>query len=184
MKIDRNFVFRGDRRYLQSATLFDDLISRRGPDARDIDFRFARKTAKQVSYLDGKPDAADVLVAEWSDACGHVYVVERDESIDRSEPYDEAALVARLSVTGRDVDVPPDIGSYSRIDAMVAAFKHLLQRVYPDVARKYVFVRIRLARMPQGPVRIHYARDIGRFFQGDILEEGTAVGQIFFGIWS
>lgn len=183
MKTDRTFSFRGDRQYLQSASLFDDLIRFRGPHARDIDFRFSHKTDKQVSYLDARPEAGERVIAEWSDAGGRLFAVERDEPIYESRPYDEPALVRLLRVDGRTVHVPADIGAFTRIEALVAAFKHLLLSTYPDIRRKYVFVRIRLKHEPQGASEITYARDIGTFFQGDIRENGEMVGQIFFGIW-
>lgn len=183
MSDESDFAFRGDRKYLQSATLFDDLVARRGDAARDIDLRFARRTDRQVRYLAQRPDEGESLVAEWHDEGGDVFVVEGNAPIERSEPYDEPSLVAGFRFAGRTVDVPADIGRFSRIEAIVAAFKHLLHRVYPDVARKYVFVRIRLAKLPEGALRIVYARDIGRFFQGDIVEGDRTVGQIFFGVW-
>lgn len=184
MRSDRYFTFKAKRDYLHSTSLFDDLLAFRGELARDIDFRFAHKTARQVSYLDRRPGPDDVLVAEWNDARGRVFVVERDEPIARSEPYDEDALAAGLKVDGRTIDIPANVLPHSRIEALVAAFKRLLHLVHPDSPRRYAFVRIRLAHMPQGAVQIRYARDIGSFFQGDILEEGRSLGHIFFGSWS
>lgn len=183
MKTDRTFTFRGDRQYLQSASLFDDLIRFRGPESTDIDFRFSHKTDRQVSYVDTRPDAGERVVAEWSDSQGQLFAVERDDPIRESLPYDEPALVRLLRIEGRTVHVPADIGAFTRIEALVAAFKHLLLSTYPDIRRKYVFVRIRLTHEPQGATDITYARDIGAFFQGDIRENGQLLGQIFFGVW-
>lgn len=185
MKSDRQFRFKAKRDYLHSTSLFDDLVAFRGPSARRIDFRFSRRTDRQVSYIDTRPDEADVVVAEWSDAGGRLYVVEREEAIVGAAAYDEAALVSRLTVQGRTVEVPADLGEFSRIDAMVAAFKHLLQQCSPlDGERKHAFVRIRLDHVPEGPTSITYARDLGAFYQGDIRENGALLGHIFFGIWS
>jgi hypothetical protein len=183
MKTDRTFTFRGDRQYLQSASLFDDLIRFRGAHARDIDFRFSHKTDRQVSYVDSRPEAGERVVAEWTDAGGQLFAVERGEPIRESLPYDEPSLVRLLRVEGRTVEIPADIHGFSRIEALVAAFKHLLLCTYPGIRRKYVFVRIRLKHEPQGASQITYARDIGAFFQGDIRENGEIVGQIFFGVW-
>jgi hypothetical protein len=183
MKADRTFSFRGDRRYLQSASLFDDLIRFRGAQAQEIDFRFSHKTDNQVSYVDARPDEGQRVIAEWSDAGGRLFAVERNEPITESLPYDEPALVRLLRIDGRTVHIPADIGLFSRIEALVAAFKHLLLTTYPDVRRKYVFVRIRLKHEPTGATDITYSRDIGAFFQGDIRENGEPVGQIFFGTW-
>jgi hypothetical protein len=185
VKSDRQFTFKAKRDYLHSTSLFDDLVAHRGDLARQIDFRFSHKTDRQVSYLDTRPSPQDVLVAEWSDAGGQLYVVERNEAIREAVPYDEAALVSRFRINGRTVEIPAELGPFTRIDALVAAFKHLLQQVSPlEGGRKHAFVRIRLARVPQGATSITYARDIGTFSQGDIREDGKLLGQIFFGVWT
>ena len=185
MRSDRHFTFKAKRDYLHSTSLFDDLVAFRGASPRQIDFRFSHKTGKQVSYLDTLPGPADVLVAEWSDADGRLYVVERNDPIREAVGYDEAALVSRFALDGRTVHIPAELGGFTRIDALVAGFKHLLQRVSPlDAGRKHAFVRIRLAHVPEGAASITYARDIGAFSQGDIFEDGKLLGQIFFGIWT
>ena len=181
-RLDRDFDFRGDRNYLQSASLFDDLISLRGPGVKDIDFRFHRRTANQVSYVD-VPSGTEEIVAEWQDSLGKVFIVERAETISRSTPYDEPALVARFVREGDCVRLPAEVAPFTRIEALVAAFKFLLQRRFPDIPRKYVFVRLRLRYLPEEAMAVCYSRTIGEFFQGDIRVDGKAVGQIFFGEW-
>lgn len=183
MHLDRTFKFLGDRKYLQSASLFDDLLELRGADTTAIDMKFHRQTGNQVSYVDALPSPTIEPVAEWRDSGGTIHVIERDEPITESVPYDEPKLVQMLDVNGRVVDIPASTPSFTRISAMVGAFKLLLQTVYPDLKRKYVFARIRLAHCPQGAVQIRYARDIGPFFQGDIVADGKPLGQIFFGVW-
>jgi hypothetical protein len=181
MRVDREFQFRGDRKYLQSASLFDDLIALRG-GVTDIDFKFHHKSGHQVAYVDELP-SDQALVAEWRDSKGAVYVVERPEPILRATPYDEPVLVAKFRIEGRNAFIPADVAPFTTIEALVAGFKRLLQAVYPDISRKYVFVRIRLRQLPEGPVVLRYSRDIGSFFQGDIAVDGKPVGQIFFGEW-
>jgi hypothetical protein len=80
MKIDREFQFRGDRNYLHSAAVFDDLLKLRGADATKIDLKFHRRTVQQVTYTDD-PEAAGRAVAEWSDSGGKLYIVEREDGI-------------------------------------------------------------------------------------------------------
>lgn len=181
-RIDRTFPFRGDRKYLQSASLFDDLITLRGSDVRDIDFLFHRKTANQVSYV-AEPAEAEEIVAEWTDSRGKLFVVERPESISQSTPYDEPALVSCFTLDRDCVHVPADIGPFTRIEALVAAFKALLQRRFPDTPRKYVFVRSRLRFLPEEALDVCFSRTIGEFFQADIRAGDGSVGQIFFGEW-
>jgi hypothetical protein len=185
VNIERHFQFRGDRKYLQSASLFDDLIELRGRQAENIDFKFHRKTGNQVIYATDRPEDEQDIVAEWKDASERIFIIESDKPITNALPYDEPALVRRfaLDLQAREIDIPADIGSFSRMESMVAGFKNLLQSVYPDVVQKYVFVRIRLKKLPQEGLTIRYSRDIGEFFQGDIRSGNEALGQIFFGVW-
>lgn len=184
MKLDRTFRFRGTRDYLHSASLFDDILQIRGIDAKNIDMKFHHRTIRQVSYVDTQPASSNVVVAEWKDDAGTLYVIEREEPILEREPYDEPGLADRFDIEGRDVDIPAGIGPFTRIEAIIAGFKRLLHtcRDIPEGAR-YAFVRVRLQHCPQHAMRIRYTRDIGEFFQGDISEQGTRVGQIFFGVW-
>lgn len=183
-RLDRTFEFRGTRNYLHSTSLFDDLIALRGGggDVRDVDFRFHHKSGNQVSYVDAPADG-ETVVAEWTDSRGKVFVVERPEPIVRSAPYDEPALGARLAVDGDCIRIPADIGPFTRIEALVAGFKLLLQRRFPETPRNYVFVRSRLRFLPEQAMDVCFARTIGEFFQADIRADGTHVGQIFFGEW-
>ena len=183
MKIDREFQFRGDRNYLHSAAVFDDLLKLRGADATKIDLKFHRRTVQQVIYTDD-PEATGRAVAEWSDSGGKLYIVEREDGISNRVVYDEPSLARMLEIDGRIVRIPAETPGFTRIEALVAGFKLLLQTVHAGVERKYVFVRIRLDRCPEGAMEIRYSRGIGVFFQGDIAETGKGiVGQIFFGTW-
>lgn len=182
MKLDRTFRFRGNRDYLHSTSLFDDMLQLRGTDATRIDMKFHQRTAHQVSYVDKLPTGQDP-VAEWSDAAGKLYVVTREETITDIEPYDEPALVRMLSIGDRTVCVPRLTPGFSRIEAIIAGFKQLMQEARPT-KMKYVFVRVRLDQLPESELQIRYTRDIGAFFQGDILVNGRVAGQIFFGEWA
>ncbi|MGH8213293.1 MAG: hypothetical protein ACREPP_08725 [Rhodanobacteraceae bacterium] len=182
MRLDRTFQFRGNRDYLHSAAVLDDLLRIRHADTTNIDLKFHRRTVQQVSYTD-EPQAAPDSVAEWSDSSGKLWLVERAEYITERVPYDEPALVRMFEVDGRTVKSPPRTPGFTPADAMVAAFKHLLQTVHAGIERKYVFVRIRLDHCPGTAFEIRYVRDIGAFFQGDIGEDGKVIGQVFFGVW-
>jgi hypothetical protein len=182
MTCEPTFRFRGQRRYLHSTSLFDDLLQRRGAAAMPVDMKFHQRTARQVRYMEALPSSNEP-VAEWSDAAGKLYVLPREETITEIEPYDESALISMLALEGKTVSVPATTPGFSRIEAIIAGFKHLMQQARPT-DKKYVFVRIRLDRMPQGTFKIRYARDLGAFFQGDILVDGEALGHIFFGEWA
>jgi hypothetical protein len=183
MKVDRTFTFRGSRGYLHSTSVFADLLQLRGADATAIDLKFHRRTAHQVAYTDD-PDLAGHAVAEWNDAQGKLFIIERDEPIAKREPYDESRLADMLEVSGRMVRIPASTPGFTRFEALVAGFKRLLETSPAGAQRKYAFVRVRLTQVPEGTMEICYTRDIGAFFQGDISADGVRLGQIFFGEWT
>ena len=186
MAHDRTLCFKGSRQYLHSTTLFDDIVLLRGPDVAGIDFTFKHKTGRQVSYVPAgqfDPAAGAVEVASWRDGRGEIRVVERDAAIDCRTDYDEDALARSFAYEAERVTLPAQIGGHSVIEAIVAAFKALLQRTVAGPESKLAFVRIRLSAVPQLPLEVRFSRRIGEFYQGDIRVDGRAVGQIFFGEW-
>lgn len=184
MIIERTFRFRGSRDYLHSTSLFDDILQLRGDAATCIDMTFHRRTAQQVSYTDVRPANPEAVVAEWHDAAGALYVVERDAPITEREPYDEARLAGMCAIAGRVITIPADIQPFTRVESIIASFKRLLHscRELPP-GTQYAFVRLRLQHCPQGTLQITYARSVGSFMQGDISEQGAGIGQVFFGVW-
>lgn len=175
--------FRGDRNYLQSATLFDDVLEWSGGRPRNIDFVFHKKTDRQVGYETSAPAEDSRLVAKWRDDDKVIFVVESDKPITLREGYDEQALVDRFAFNPDGVAVPADIGDFSVMEAIVAAFKALLHRTVTPHKPKLVFVRVRLQSAPELPLEVRFSRRIGEFYQGDIRAGARPVGQIFFGEW-
>ena len=175
--------FRGDRNYLQSATLFDDLLAWRGGNPRNIDLTFHRKTERQIGYETSAPEDGATVVATWRDADRSVFVVEGDEPITQRVAYDEQSLVDRFTFGPDGVTVPARIGDFTVIEAIVAAFKALLHRTVVQHKPKLTFVRIRLESVPELPLQVRFSRRIGEFYQGEIRLDGRTVGQIFFGEW-
>jgi hypothetical protein len=184
MKLDRTFRLRGNREYLHSTSLFDDILKLRRETAKNIDMKFHRRTTHQVRYIDTRPTSNDVVVADWRDDAGALYVIEREEPILDREPYDEPALARMFTIEGREVRIPKQIQPFTRIEAIVAGFKRLLHecRDIPS-GSQYAFVRVRLRHCPEDAICIDYARNVGAFPQGDISEHGAGMGQIFFGVW-
>jgi hypothetical protein len=175
--------FRGDRNYLQSATLFDDMLAWGGGNPRNIDLVFHRKTERQVGY-DTSPPADDaLLVATWRDADKAIFVVESDQPITQRVAYDEQSLSTGSSSVPTASWCPPTSAISPVMEAIVAAFKALLHRTVVPHKPKLVFVRVRLQSVPQLPLEVRFSRRIGEFYQGDIRADGRAVGQIFFGEW-
>jgi hypothetical protein len=175
--------FRGDRNYLQSATLFDDLLAWGGGSPRNIDLTFHRKTDRQVGYETSPPADEGALVATWRDADKAIFVVESDQPITQRVGYDEQSLVDRFTFGPDGVAIPAQIGDFSVMEAIVAAFKALLHRTVVPHKPKLVFVRVRLQAVPRLPLEVRFNRRIGEFYQGDIRADGRSVGQIFFGEW-
>jgi hypothetical protein len=175
--------FRGDRDYLQSATLFDDILQWRDVSPRNIDFTFHKKTDRQVGYGAVAPQDDSSLVASWRDDDRRIFVVESDAPITLREGYDEQALVDRFSFGPDGVAVPTNVGDFSPMEAIVAAFKALLHRTVVPHKPKLVFVRVRLQSVPALPLEVRFSRRIGEFYQGEIRADAHPVGQIFFGEW-
>ena len=176
-------TFKGDRRYLQSASVFDDLVSRLEAPVSDIDFIFHRQTMNQVRYITEAPVSASDLVASWRDSKRQIFVVDSGLPVTESTPYDEAALVEMLAFDADKATVPAALGEFTFLEGIVAAFKHLLIRRYPERRAKYVFVRLRLKHVPHSKVTVRYSRQIGGFFQSVIESESCQLGQLFYGEW-
>lgn len=183
MMLDREFSFRGERRYLHSTSILNDMLELRKGASDGFDFRFDRKTAAQVRYQDVAPAERDNLVGIWSDGEGTVYIVERDVRIADSQPYDEDGLAGRFEIANGVVRVPDALGGYTVTDAIVAAFKALLHAGAAGTAARLAFVRMRCERLPGLPLRIVYSRRIGGFYQGDIHDWAGTCGHIYFGEW-
>jgi hypothetical protein len=175
--------FRGDREYLQAATVFDDILDWFDGSPRNIDFTFHRKTDRQVGYATTAPKDESQLVAKWHDDDKTIFVVESDIPTTLRKDYDEQALVERFSFGPGGVAVPTDVGDSSPLEAVVAAFKALLHRTVVPHKPKVVCVRVRLQSLLELPLEVRFNRRIGEFYQGDIRADGHPVGQIFFGEW-
>jgi len=175
--------FRGDRNYLQSATLFDDLLAWGGGNPRNIDLTFHRKTERQIGYETSTPGEGATVVATWRDAGKSIFVVESDQPITQRVAYDEQSLVDRFEFGPDGVVVPTDIGDFTVMEAIVAAFKALLHRTVVPHKPKLTFVRVRLESVPHLPLEVRFSRRIGEFYQGEIRVDGRVAGQIFFGEW-
>lgn len=183
MNLDRNLSFKGERNYLHSTTLFDDITETIAGDLSNIDFTFNKKSDRQVRYQSMPPADRSKLVALWRNDAQTVFIVEREEAISLRVPYDEERLVQRFLFDGASVNVPADLGEFSAIEAVVAAFKELLHRDVVVHKPKVAFARIRLHSKPVLPLKLCYVRRIGEFYEGKILSNDDPVGRIFFGEW-
>jgi hypothetical protein len=183
MELEPDFAFRGSRDYLHSTTLMNELLRQRNGAPAGFDFRFDRRTDRQVRFQDQAPAQGQALVGIWRDAAGSVHVVERDERISRAEPYDEDGLANRLQFGENAVDLPAELPGYTPVEAIVAAFKALLRRGPAGPGAKVAFVRLACNATLALPLRIVFSRRLGDFFQGDIESAGKSIGRIHFGEW-
>ena len=183
MELEPDFAFRGSRNYLHSTTVMNELLRLRDGAPGGFDFRFDKRTDRQVRFREEAPAEGEVLVGTWRDAKGAVHIVERDARIERAEPYDEDGLANRLAFDGNAVDLPMELPGYTPAEAIVAAFKALLRRGAAGPDAKVAFVRLACNATPTLPLRIVFSRRLGDFFQGDIEASGKPFGRIHFGEW-
>lgn len=183
MDLEPDFAFRGSRNYLHSTTVMNELLRLRDGAPGGFDFRFDRRTNRQVRFQDHAPLEGEVAVGTWRDAAGMVHIVERDAHIERAEPYDEDRLASSLGFNENTVELPAELPGYAPVEAIVAAFKALLRRGPAGPDAKVAFVRLACNASPGLPLRISYSRRLGDFFQGDIEAAGKPLGRIHFGEW-
>lgn len=183
MAHEPDFAFRGSRNYLHSTTVMNELLRLRDGAPQGFDFRFDRRTDRQVLFQEEAPSQGQVLVGTWRDATGTVHIVEREGRIGLAEPYDEDGLAGQLAFDGNAVELPAELPGYTAVEAIVAAFKALLRRGPAGPDAKVAFVRLACSAAPQLPLRIAYSRRLGDFFQGDIEAAGKSLGRIHFGEW-
>jgi hypothetical protein len=174
------FVFKGERDYLHSASLFDYILAQLETVPTRIDFRFSRRTAQRCRLITQRPHN-DSLVASYEDAGNRLYAVETGQAITDRVLYDEDAIAAHFTLDGNAVLVATACG-YSFIECAVAGYKRLLISLYGK--KRFAFVRVVLARIPEGPFKISFARELGgNFYEGKISEDGVGIGGIFYGTW-
>jgi hypothetical protein len=182
--IRSEFFFRGDRRYLHSATVLNFILHRIPGSHEDIDFEFSTKTAKQVMFVFPGDESQGTRVGRYSDSDTRIDIYETAEPITESEPYPESELAFHFEVMGDRVRIPLAGEDFTAIDKIVAAFKYLLTFKFPENKKKYAFARLKLDRLPARVFFIEYKRRISKaFYDGSIEEDGQQIGSIYFGEW-
>lgn len=186
MSVSKNwFVFRGERDYLHSASLFDFIVTEYASKAGapgGIDFIFMKKS-KHVCRVETVIFESEALVASYKDDHGQYYIYETEDLISKKVSYREPCLGEDFSIKGETSYVSLIDGRDSFIDLSIAAYKELLTLLFPQNNKKYIFARIQLTYIPTTSFEISYKRKISkRFFEGEITVDGAAVGLIYFGV--
>jgi hypothetical protein len=179
------FVFRGERDYLHSTTLFDFILAEYAGNAgvpQHIDFTFVHKT-NRICRVEVTNQGNAGLVASYNDVNCQYYLYETDLLIERREPYSEPVEGDAYVIAGECVSIPGIGENNSFIELAVAAYKGLLTSILPEFRERYVFARMKLDRIPASLFEICYKRKVAKhFFEGEIRVDGIAVGLIYFGI--
>ena len=181
MKSD--FAIKGSRDYLSGSIVFDFIVKRLAPDPRDLDLVFHKKTLNNCLFSETLPaDAA--LVAKYRDAQRTVYVLETPEVIQKRVEYPEEKIVAACRFDGAAAEVPAEIPGFSFIEKLVAAYKQILQTMHKGENHRFIFVQLRLKRIPAGVFSLRHERRLGNgFFQAAVLEGAERLGTVFFNEW-
>ena len=187
--------FKGARDYLQGPDIYDETLSwvcsNRG-EAREIDIAFHRIARRQLDLAMGDLPVGLEPVAVCSytlaDRLERIYLIESDEPVSARYPYPEEDIVRGMTVdaaarTGR----LRGSGPYSDIEVWVAMTKALHQRVFPELAGKWLFVRGRFSQYQRSHGVENFELTIkacfnNKFTRSEALVAGKKAGEIFFSI--
>lgn len=182
MKSD--FAIKGQRDYLSGSIVFDFIMDKMRREPRDLDIVFYKKTLNNCLFSTEPPEPGAALVARYRDRDGTVHVLETSEVIQRQVDYPEEKVVAACRFFGTEAEVPAEVAGFSFIEKLVAAYKQMLQTMHAGEKHKFIFVQLKLQRLPAGAFSVHHERRLGNgFFQAAVLEAGSRIGTVFFNEW-
>jgi hypothetical protein len=177
------FQFRGKRDYVHGTAILDWLSS---IDACPEKLRaeFHHMSARQCDVCESE-DANRTLVATYASQGKQQWLYESDEPMVDRHPCNEKDIVTQVRIIDSSAYFEfPNIEGASFSQSIVAAYKHLLPTLYPDVTRPYVWTAVELDRIPaSGHCEVRHRRTLGkRFFEGHIFVDEQPVGKMFFGL--
>lgn len=184
MNTKNYYYFKGERTYIQSGNIFDDILAKSlTVSPTHIDFKLSRIT-KKMWYLvtDKNLFSADSIIGQYKDDTTELFILESDQDVSERQPYDEDGLIRDLGIDTNKAKVPDGLIGFSFIEKANAAFKTLLkQSVCPEKRIHYVFVRLTLDHIPADGFTIRYRRTIAeKFYEGEIIEFEVVIGNIYF----
>jgi hypothetical protein len=179
-----NFAIKGSRDYISGSLMLDFIIDELRPDPRDLEIVFYKKTLNDCVFVTGEPPTGMPLVGRYRDPEGQVDIFETPDVVERRVEYPEQLIVAACHFQGNNAQVPAEVADFSFIEKLVAAYKHMLQQVYGSQAHKFIFVQLKLSRIPKGAFAVEHERKMGaNFYQAAVLEGEHRLGTVHFGEW-
>ncbi len=176
--------FRGDRKYLQSASVLNWILREHGASGLDLDFRFSARTGNQVVLSTLRPEIGQRMIGRYSDASTSLFLVESEIPILESEPYAESMLVQKFTGDDKKVIVPGPGDGFTAADITIAGFKFLVERLIPESRGRLAFARMMWKHPPIDESTIQLRRRIsGDMYEGSIHSQGNSIGSIIFGEW-
>ena len=182
--IKSDFAIKGQRDYLSGSIVLDFIFERMRRDPQRPEIVFYKKTLNNLLFTEDAPPEGAVPVAKYRDAQGTIHVLETPEVIQRRVDYPEERMVAACRFQGAEAEVPAVIDRFSFIEKLVAAYKQMLIAMHPGEKHKFIFVQLKMQRLPAGTFTVRHERRLGNgFFQAAVLEGPERLGTVFFNEW-
>jgi hypothetical protein len=182
--IKSDFAIKGQRDYLSGSIVLDFILQRMRNDPQQPEIVFYKKTLNNCLFTEEPPPEGAVLVGKYRDARGAIHILETSEVIRKRVDYPEERMVAACRFKGAEAEVPAAIDGFSFIEKLVAAYKHVLQLMHAGQKHKFIFVQLKMQRLPAGAFTVRHERKLGNgFFQAAVLEGEERLGTVFFGEW-
>jgi hypothetical protein len=178
-----DFSFRGQRNYVYGPTAFTWLVAR-DPDPHRIDFSFHKMTGNQCR-VSTRPeeDGAAKHVATYKSDGGVKYLYETETPVTSRVDCNEQDILKQVTIGDREGSFRLPIESAMYPECAVAAYKTLLQRLYPDFKKKLAFARLLMDEVPtEGMCFVRHRRaTAGDFFEARLYRDDTPIGTLIFG---
>jgi hypothetical protein len=186
--------FKGSRSYLQGPDLLEALLDMAESEGDVGSIRFAAHgfIKQNAVELESRPGRAEPPASEWparlqAEVSGNwrTYLARpaAAPSAERLEkPFDEESLWARCTIEGFRIFLAGQ-SSFAPIETLVSMKKRLMQTLFPQIDRRWIFVRAQLSgRVPVGTAFEvdSRTRTPGRLFVSDIAVDGRSCGELHF----